>query len=651
MFGFPNLARAVEQRLSEAYLSEKEVIQHVQYSLELSDNELTSEQIFNSFQELGADLRTIACRLDSQQRLVDLFYLTELPLRDFLSQSLRSTFENEFIAGLHQLAQDFQNQGSIDASTASVTFLRALDTDQQELLYDHAGRSAELLNQAVRETFILAIITANKIDPLILTLQDICKQYYLPDLKAPNFEIEGRAFEDLDSIKIVLDFYSKLERLRLQAKIGLDQIQKDSEIYLSYEQILERPGLLFFSATSNESERDAYRVNLRSLLRDKLNPDSVLDLNLTEIIQLCASFLSNLESYSFGNQSIIPKINPDLSVPYVFGLLSAGLISTGSGQFSIQEACLIRNFLQRKVDSDVLCWSNLSEAFTISYPKSQNRPSDRLTVKTFPVIDRKQNIDLTATIALEVPQLPEHNQVNWHNIERGLEKLLDRFGSLDRWSSNKTLEEAAKDAFTLMLRAFSVSEDLTNFETLKLIPVIDNLELQSPIFQFANIWHGLTDLEGSNPYGFEGSMALRRIHDWCSDYAIQIGDDWGLSFTDLAGISPLFRLLGDHYSETQTAPMPDPKLVQQLSKKYSSQIKLLPSGLHALMSLLPEEARDNLIFFLKSNMLIIDKPSEAAIEILQYSNREVLSGFITQLRDSKPNRRAPGLSDFRRPST
>jgi hypothetical protein len=122
-----------------------------------------------------------------------------------------------------------------------------------------------------------------------------------------------------------------------------------------------------------------------------------------------------------------------------------------------------------------------------------------------------------------------------------------------------------------------------------------------------------------------------RIEEWINDYCFDKEPYRDLTLSELAGAAPLFVHLGTLANLPDHESSPSFGFVRRMHATHKGCIDLLPSGFHALLSVLPQVARQKLATLMGKGLVIVDPPSQVAIHTLIHHDFDSLQAIFRGL--------------------
>ena len=577
--------------------------------LQIPLGELDASGLALEIGDIAENLKCSVSRPHAESQIAELFLISGLTLAELQTRALDTAFARDilkplFTSGLVeeklQLFRDLENK--------KVHIGPVTTEEQTKILAGLLSHWQRTMNKTIEEIYLTGLYSNQDLGPAISELTKNAELYDLPDIcQIDNYLPYRTHFSSLSAVQNIFGFHTALEAFESRAAVILTE--KAEAMTELFSEVIKRPGLLFFD---RQKAGSSYREQLRTLAGDDPQVNSLI----TDLTQTVSRLLLVLESDYFDRQN---EIRPDCTHRARYESFVRYLkFSTGTNtDLSESELSKLYDMTQLLIDADPVHGTQLANALVLDYPAACGT-DDKLVVKLF--TPRNSPRDILAHIGLTVSTTEEH-PVNTIELSEELAKLIDNLAITDARTKKELQTEHALQAIQILSAAFPVFKIFTN--------ISPELNHRAPVlFQFKDIWLTMTSLDDTfRIYGPESDY-FNQIKNWLAAYKCQVCQKRQLNLSDLAGLSHFIDFAGRTDSNFV---FPNKKFVDELFMHYHSRIKLLPSGLHALLSFLPYNGKKSFIYLLKFAGFTTDEPKFETIEFLQRADLKAVQKRLSSL--------------------
>jgi hypothetical protein len=591
-------------------------------SLELSAVEFSPERVQFRLSELGEELKSEVTRPHAEQLLGETAQLFDVEPVGLFLESLQRSVGGAFMQELRELVPSHRVKQ--DGARYVVIVPDPVSAETERRVIAAAGRCDVAFEQALSEGLHLSFVAGRDVLRFIDTFEQAAATNYRPEIRFPNGNHPEFQFKDRPITTIVTKFASSYRAMHKEVERAVLSLG-DSVTAHVLQEVVRKPGLLFFDYLRTRSPEIARLTSshptVRSFLREELAENPGLKDALSFFIEVSGRLLDHLIANDPERREFRGQMRPDSLLTSLVNSVNSGIAQVIGVHPSTLEVERMRDLISDGIDRDPWFGSELSGAFSIDFPTAAAEPYSRVAVKLFSLFDRRASAQETTSLQVILPVKPPDLEgdpaIDYERVctlSRELERVLDDADLLDRFSGTERIQEVGQRALGLLGSSFHSFELLTHHGTRQISPLFEHLGHRRAIMQCITLWQGCSWLDKNIPEK-NSERIFERIDNWIWDYTAQKGLYSPLSISDLAGVSGMFGSFAAHENPDGNEPSLD--AVHRLLRARGPLIHVMPSGLHALLWILPARAQETLAALLDSNLIVLDRVTVESVQFLK----------------------------------
>jgi hypothetical protein len=604
-------------------------------SLELPQVSCSAPDVKLRLSELAEDLKSTPTRPHAEQLLGEAALRFDIDPSQMFLDSMQRAICVTFIEGVRVFDPHYRFQQSGEVGTIHVS--ESLGREEIVGVCEAAFSCDAALTAATIESVLLSFFGGHDAGAFLSVVRRAADANHRPAISFAGRVLAEFRLQSLPIVRRITNYADMREALESRLRERIDVLD-DVNLTRVLLEVMRRPGLLFFDHLSDRTGSLAAVIaphrSVRSFLYEGIGDNPEILTLLSSLISETATVIDHLIALDPETRESHGELRPD-------SLMNAMLrsveqqIKTLTGAILVpSEREAIQRRLRERIENDPTYGTGISQAFSIDYPVKGGEPASRLTFKIFHEFKRTQALNkksLQCGLVVRPPELEGDLQYDYDHalsLSDELEGILDDAESLDRFSAAERLEQVGMRAIHLLGKAFSSFEGITHHGTHRISPRFENMERLRPIEQIIQLWKGCTWLDHSIPAQARENL-LGTIQGWITDYNAAKGLYTSVTISDLAGAVPLFALMAHRGQDDDSCPTIS--YTRHLLRSYSSRIELMPSGLHAMLWILPEASRATLETLLKKELIIADIPTAGSIQFLKSHAGASAEGILRAL--------------------